>query len=66
MLLYNWVIPISLYVTLELQKFSGSWLINWDKNLFCPKLQEPATARTSGERLEETGGNWREVQPSLC
>ena len=55
MLLYNWVIPISLYVTLELQKFSGSWLINWDKQLFCPKLQEPATARTSGKRLVETG-----------
>ena len=30
MLMYNYVIPISLYVTLELQKLAGSLLINWD------------------------------------
>lgn len=30
MLLYNYVIPISLYVTMELQKLAGAWLINWD------------------------------------
>ncbi|EDQ88256.1 uncharacterized protein MONBRDRAFT_26477 [Monosiga brevicollis MX1] len=54
MLLYNWVIPISLYVTLELQKLAGSLLINWDLKLYDEHLDEPATARTS-DLIEDLG-----------
>jgi phospholipid-translocating ATPase len=35
MLLFNYVIPISLYVTLEMQKLAGSLLINWDLEVRC-------------------------------
>ncbi len=33
MVLYNYIIPISLYVSLELQKFIGSMFVQWDNNL---------------------------------
>eukprot|EP00049_Salpingoeca_infusionum_P018794 m.358787 g.358787 ORF g.358787 m.358787 type:complete len:1200 (+) comp18288_c0_seq1:276-3875(+) len=54
MLLYNWVIPISLYVTLELQKLAGSLLIKWDASMYDPELKEYALARTS-DLMEEVG-----------
>ena len=47
LLLYNYVIPISLYVTLEMQKFMGARLIGWDEALR-DESGEPALARTSG------------------
>lgn len=51
MLLYNYVIPISLYVTLELQKMAGAFLIDWDLHLYDEEIDEPAQAKTSGEEL---------------
>lgn len=51
MLLYNWVIPISLYVTMELQKMAGFLLIRWDIDMYDPIHDEPALARTSGKFL---------------
>ncbi|XP_063979096.1 phospholipid-transporting ATPase IF isoform X2 [Diachasmimorpha longicaudata] len=32
--LYNYLIPISLYVTIELQKFLGSYFFRWDKEMY--------------------------------
>eukprot|EP00043_Microstomoeca_roanoka_P007675 m.74086 g.74086 ORF g.74086 m.74086 type:complete len:1280 (-) comp13926_c0_seq1:27-3866(-) len=54
MLLYNWVIPISLYVTMELQKLAGSLLIKWDIHMYDPETNEPALARTS-DLMEDVG-----------
>ncbi|EGD82884.1 hypothetical protein PTSG_12035 [Salpingoeca rosetta] len=54
MLLYNWVIPISLYVTMELQKLAGSFLIGWDVDMYDPVQDEPAQARTS-DLMEDVG-----------
>ena len=34
MVLFNYIIPISLYVTLELQKFVGSLFLTWDLDLY--------------------------------
>jgi phospholipid-translocating ATPase len=48
LLLYNSVIPISLYVTLEMQKFMGALLIGWDVKMTDPETSECAQARTSG------------------
>ena len=34
LVLFNYIIPISLYVTLELQKFFGSLFLTWDLDLY--------------------------------
>ena len=47
MILYSFLVPIALYVTLELQKMVGALIIGWDLNMYDPDLDEPAVARTS-------------------
>eukprot|EP00048_Salpingoeca_helianthica_P015043 m.224745 g.224745 ORF g.224745 m.224745 type:complete len:1261 (-) comp16540_c0_seq1:52-3834(-) len=54
LLLYNYVIPISLYVTLEMQKFMGALLVGWDVKLVAADSNEVAQARTS-DLIEELG-----------
>ncbi len=54
LILYNYVIPISLYVTLEMQKFLGALFIGWDRELYDPCINEPAQARCS-DLNEELG-----------
>ncbi|XP_059171339.1 phospholipid-transporting ATPase IF-like [Physella acuta] len=54
MVLYNYVIPISLYVTVELQKFLGSLFFGWDVLMYDPTIDEPAKAITS-DLNEELG-----------
>ena len=40
LVLYNYIIPISLYVTLELQKFCGSLFLVWDlQSVFEPSSE---------------------------
>jgi magnesium-transporting ATPase (P-type) len=51
LILYGYVIPISLYVTLELQKFVGALFIGWDTHLYDVRIDEPAQARCSGWQL---------------
>jgi phospholipid-translocating ATPase len=46
-ILFSYLIPISLYVTLEMEKLVGALLISWDEGLTDPSLpNEPAMART--------------------
>ncbi|KAK3583663.1 hypothetical protein CHS0354_021404 [Potamilus streckersoni] len=45
--LYNYVIPISLYVTVELQKFVGSMYFDWDIEMYDEGGNQPAKANTS-------------------
>ncbi|TGZ70327.1 hypothetical protein CRM22_003260 [Opisthorchis felineus] len=52
--LYNYIIPISLYVTIEVQKFFGSLFFEWDINLYDKNLNERAKCNTS-DLLEEMG-----------
>lgn len=37
MVLYNYIIPLSMYVSLELQKFIASKQFQWDRQLYDPE-----------------------------
>ena len=37
MVLYNYIIPLSMYVSLELQKFIASQQFQWDRQLYDPE-----------------------------
>ncbi len=42
MVLYNYIIPLSLYVSLEFQKFVSSMQFVWDEQMYDPDTDEPA------------------------
>ncbi|XP_078379696.1 phospholipid-transporting ATPase IF-like isoform X2 [Oculina patagonica] len=54
LILFNYVIPISLYVTVELQKFIGALFFAWDLKMYMEETDEPAIANTS-DLNEELG-----------
>uniref|UniRef100_A0A8D2Q2H4 Phospholipid-transporting ATPase n=1 Tax=Varanus komodoensis TaxID=61221 RepID=A0A8D2Q2H4_VARKO len=54
MVLFNFIIPVSMYVTVEMQKFLGSFFIGWDKEMFDEERQEGALVNTS-DLNEELG-----------
>ncbi|EDV25711.1 uncharacterized protein TRIADDRAFT_56098 [Trichoplax adhaerens] len=60
LVLFNYIIPISLYVTIgrflssELQKFFGAMFIGWDIKMYDSKMDEVAKANTS-DLNEELG-----------
>ena len=45
--LYNYIIPISLYVSIEIQKFVGSMFVAWDQDLLDDSGEKPPVVRTS-------------------
>uniref|UniRef100_A0A3B4B0B6 Phospholipid-transporting ATPase n=1 Tax=Periophthalmus magnuspinnatus TaxID=409849 RepID=A0A3B4B0B6_9GOBI len=54
MVLFNFIIPVSMYVTVEMQKFLGSFFITWDKDFFDNEIKEGALVNTS-DLNEELG-----------
>ncbi|KAJ8409446.1 hypothetical protein AAFF_G00228470 [Aldrovandia affinis] len=54
LVLYNFIIPISLYVTVEMQKFLGSFFISWDLDLYHKESDQAAEVNTS-DLNEELG-----------
>ncbi|XP_069749632.1 phospholipid-transporting ATPase IG-like isoform X3 [Narcine bancroftii] len=54
MVLFNFIIPVSMYVTVEMQKFLGSYFITWDKDMYDDLLDEGALVNTS-DLNEELG-----------
>ncbi|KFU91241.1 putative phospholipid-transporting ATPase ID, partial [Chaetura pelagica] len=46
-IILNTVVPISLYVSVEVIRLGHSYFINWDKKMYCAKCQTPAEARTT-------------------
>uniref|UniRef100_A0A8C4IUX2 Phospholipid-transporting ATPase n=1 Tax=Dicentrarchus labrax TaxID=13489 RepID=A0A8C4IUX2_DICLA len=54
MVLFNYIIPVSMYVTVEMQKFLGSYFIMWDDEIFDEELGERAVVNTS-DLNEELG-----------
>ncbi|XP_071950610.1 phospholipid-transporting ATPase IF-like isoform X5 [Antedon mediterranea] len=54
LVLFNYIIPISLYVTLELQKFTGSMFFAWDIDIYDEATNQRAKANTS-DLNEELG-----------
>lgn len=57
LVLYNFIIPISLYVTVEMQKFLGSFFIGWDLDLYHEESDQKAQVNTS-DLNEELGQVW--------
>ncbi|XP_026838067.1 probable phospholipid-transporting ATPase IF isoform X2 [Drosophila erecta] len=47
LILFNYLIPISLYVTIELQRVIGSWFMEWDLELYEPETDQPCVVNTS-------------------
>ncbi|XP_011166374.2 probable phospholipid-transporting ATPase IF isoform X2 [Solenopsis invicta] len=54
LILFNYIVPISLYSTAELQKFLGSFFIGWDLDMYDKKNDQPAIANSS-DLNEELG-----------
>ncbi|XP_071210769.1 phospholipid-transporting ATPase IH-like [Salvelinus alpinus] len=54
MVLFNYIIPVSMYVTVEMQKFLGSYFIAWDMDMYDDELGEGAQVNTS-DLNEELG-----------
>ena len=46
-ILYNTLIPISLYVSVEIIRMGQSWLIDWDVQMWDATTDTPAVARTT-------------------
>uniref|UniRef100_A0AAY4EPR5 P-type phospholipid transporter n=1 Tax=Denticeps clupeoides TaxID=299321 RepID=A0AAY4EPR5_9TELE len=64
LVLYNFIIPISLYVTVEMQKFLGSFFIGWDLDLYHEETDQKAQVNTS-DLNEELGQVLRNREESL-
>jgi len=47
MVLYNYIIPLSMYVSLEIQKFIASKQFQWDRQLYDEERDQPAICHTS-------------------
>lgn len=54
LVLFNYLIPISLYVTIEMHKFLGSMFLEWDKDLYDEATNQPLIVNTS-DLNEELG-----------
>ncbi|XP_062573567.1 phospholipid-transporting ATPase IF-like [Saccostrea cucullata] len=54
MILYNYIIPISLYVTVEVQKFVGSLYLHWDLEMY-DEDSDSATQANTSDLNEELG-----------
>lgn len=47
LILFNYLIPISLYVTIELHKFLGSLFLEWDPDLYDEEMNQQCIVNTS-------------------
>lgn len=47
LILFNYLIPISLYVTIELNKFVGSFFMEWDGDLYDEEMNQRCVVNTS-------------------
>uniref|UniRef100_A0A8C5M1H3 Phospholipid-transporting ATPase n=1 Tax=Leptobrachium leishanense TaxID=445787 RepID=A0A8C5M1H3_9ANUR len=54
MVLFNYIIPVSMYVTVEMQKFLGSYFITWDEEMIDESTGEGPLVNTS-DLNEELG-----------
>lgn len=54
LILFNYLIPISLYVTIEMHKFLGAFFLEWDINLYDQETNQPFICNTS-DLNEELG-----------
>lgn len=66
MVLFNYIIPVSMYVTVEMQKFFGSYFITWDEEMFDEELGEGAQVNTSDLNEELGQVRWRKSARGLA
>lgn len=45
--IFNYIVPLSMYVTIEMQRFVGSQFIQWDLEMYDEETDTPAKANTS-------------------
>ncbi|QQP49415.1 Phospholipid-transporting ATPase, partial [Caligus rogercresseyi] len=64
LVLFNYVVPISLYVTLEFQKFLGSKFFVWDEALIDPDTGNQPICNTS-DLNEELGQRFKDTKTGL-
>ncbi len=55
LVLYSYVIPISMYVSVEMQKFASSFFFDWDKLLRDPERPEVRPKCNTSDINEELG-----------
>ncbi|XP_053166190.1 phospholipid-transporting ATPase IH isoform X3 [Hemicordylus capensis] len=60
MVLFNYIIPVSMYVTVEMQKFLGSYFLTWDEEMFDEETGEGPLVNTS-DLNEELGQDREEL-----
>ncbi|XP_064088373.1 LOW QUALITY PROTEIN: phospholipid-transporting ATPase IF-like [Macrobrachium nipponense] len=65
LIIFNYVIPISLYVTLEVQKFFGILFFQWDDEIRCAQSGERAKANTSDLNEELGTGMYKDLDVFL-
>jgi phospholipid-translocating ATPase len=58
LILFNYLIPISLYVTIEMHKFIGAFFLEWDPHLYDEETNQPCIVNTS-DLNEELGQVWK-------
>lgn len=58
LILFNYLIPISLYVTIEMHKFLGSLFLEWDLDLYDVEMNQQCLVNTSN--LNEELGQVRQ------
>nr|XP_058897543.1 phospholipid-transporting ATPase IH isoform X10 [Kogia breviceps] len=66
MVLFNYIIPVSMYVTVEMQKFLGSYFIAWDEEMFDEATGEGPLVNTSdlNEELGQIGSRTKPPTPT--
>uniref|UniRef100_A0A182Q3R9 Phospholipid-transporting ATPase n=1 Tax=Anopheles farauti TaxID=69004 RepID=A0A182Q3R9_9DIPT len=47
LILFNYLIPISLYVTIEMAKFLGGFYLEWDPDMYDEETDQPCIVNTS-------------------
>lgn len=57
LILFNYLIPISLYVTIEMHKFLGSLFLEWDLDLYDVEMNQQCIVNTSNLN-DELGQVW--------
>ncbi len=56
LVLYSYVIPISMYVSIELQKFASSMFFSWDKKMRDPDRGSEANPKCNTSDINEELG----------
>lgn len=68
LILFNYLIPISLYVTIEMHKFLGSFFLEWDIDLYDAETNQTFIVNTSdlNEELGQVSALFKFIFASIC